>query len=216
MTTLGQRLSDLPGKHALFVVHLAKRRDRVSHLDAECRKHGLLPIVFPAFDGGLLYDAELRHSVRGRGEIGAYLSHLAILKMAQAMNLDFCTTAEDDFEFAPDLEPKLDKYWQAIPGDWQAIYFGGYHDQPPTVINEEVCQLRSTWALTFQILRRPLIDQLVEEAERRIFMAVDVHYAALMGQKPFYCSRSPLVGQTDSFSDTRGCDMNNDFIKVHV
>ncbi len=102
-------MSDAPCP--IFVINLDRSAARLENVTRQFRAAGLDFERIPGVDGRELPDAELarlcpdnsRHfyAPLGRGEIGCYLSHLRVLRIAQERRIGRFVVFEDDFELEP-------------------------------------------------------------------------------------------------------------------
>ena len=81
---------------------------------------------------------------QGHGAWGCLHSHTRIVHEAQHVNaarrgsnsglpIDSLLILEDDVIFQPDAAPRLDRFMQLVPADWDMIYLGGQHQKRPLV-----------------------------------------------------------------------------------
>jgi len=191
----------LLGSPEAYCVSLERRLDRRTHLAETLDRAEMHEVrLYPAFDASLL---NLWHPERVQGEVGCYLSHLALLKMARARRLPAITLLEDDIVFDPAFAAELKNFVLHLPDDWDALYFGGWHVEPAQPVNSFVNRLACTFGTTMVVFRAAAIRMLLEEADA-IRDQIDVYYGHFMSRLNFYAPPRAIAWQLEGFSDVRG------------
>ena len=131
------------------------------------------------------------------GEIGCVLSHVAICRVAYALDLAHVCVIEDDVEF---IESTV--FWAgwadflaSLPPDWLMLHAAGDAVAPetePVVLNEHVARVRQSYGTRFMVLTREaltvLINQPVTMCEPSDWML-----RPLFDTGRVYCPRQQLV-----------------------
>ncbi|HKP76657.1 MAG TPA: glycosyltransferase family 25 protein [Longimicrobiaceae bacterium] len=183
-----------------YCVSLERRLDRRARLaDALDQEVMHEVMVFPAFDAAVL---NLRHPERMRGEVGCYLSHLGLLKMARARRLPGITIMEDDIVFGPRFAAEFKNFVLHLPDDWDVLYFGGWHVHPPEPVNSYVHRLTCTFGTTMVVFRASAIRALLEHGDEMVDQ-IDVYYSRHMSRLKFYAPIHAIAWQAEGFSDVR-------------
>lgn len=194
---LGPRLElrNLLERFEWWIVNLDRRADRLVHARGQLARLGVhRPWRFQAFDGRRLGLASRRPDWVRPGAVGCYLSHLALLKQAQARRQP-CVVLEDDLLLAPDFEPAFEAFLQEVPEDWDVLLLsGGQHFRPPQPMGQHHSRLVGTWGTHMVILRLPAIDRLLEAADD-LDRPIDDFYSRMMGELKFYAPSRQLVTQ---------------------
>ncbi|HJW27409.1 MAG TPA: glycosyltransferase family 25 protein [Rhodocyclaceae bacterium] len=109
----------------LYVINLPSRADRRQEMDEQLNKLGLdlahplvhlFPAIRPEDEGGF-------PSIGARG---CFMSHLEVLRSAQARNLKRLLIVEDDLNFAADFNLRIiDLAERLAESDW-GFFYGGY------------------------------------------------------------------------------------------
>ena len=190
----------LLGSAEAYCVSLERRLDRRTRLAETLDAVELHEVMlYPAFDAAVL---NLHHPERVRGEVGCYLSHLGLLKMARARRLPALTLLEDDIVFAPAFAAELKNFVLHLPDDWDVLYFGGWHVHPPEPVNSFVHRLTCTFGTTMVVFRAAAIRALLEHADEMTDQ-IDVYYSRYMSELRFYAPTRAIAWQAEGFSDVR-------------
>lgn len=114
----------------IYVINLAARSDRRREMDEQLHLIGLnlahplvrlFTAVRPADAGGF----------PGLGARGCFMSHLNVLRSAQAGKLKRVLIFEDDLNFAADFNERIDTTVAGLAdGDW-GMFYGGYRVETP-------------------------------------------------------------------------------------
>jgi GR25 family glycosyltransferase involved in LPS biosynthesis len=196
----GPRLtaSDVLGRFECWIINLEHRPDRLAHTRRMLRRIGLAHAHrLQAFDGEKLELVSARPKPVRRGAIGCYLSHLALLKQAQARRVP-CIIVEDDLDLASDFELELGAFFEVVPEDWDVVLLPGRdHVREPTLLGPHHARLVATWGTAFTILRLPAIDRLLEDADA-LDRPIDDYYISHMPSLKFYSAARRIVSQADA------------------
>lgn len=107
-----------------YIVNLIERKDRRRQMEAMLRRVGL----DAAPEWATFYPAVRPGSADGFpscGARGCFMSHLEILKQAQAQNLKNVLIMEDDLEIDPRFKTSMDAFAKTLSAmDWTMVYFG--------------------------------------------------------------------------------------------
>lgn len=114
----------------IFIINLPSRTDRQAEIATQLKNIGL------SFAGGRveLFPAVRPDEAGGFPSIGArgcFMSHLAVLRMAQQLGLQRVAIFEDDLDFVADFNVRIQPLLLRLSSvDW-SIFYGGYHlDRP--------------------------------------------------------------------------------------
>jgi GR25 family glycosyltransferase involved in LPS biosynthesis len=109
----------------IYVINLPHRHDRRREIAEQLSEIGL------GFDspGIKLFEAVRPEAADGFPSVGArgcFLSHLGVLRDACSRGLERILIIEDDLNFVPDFNTRMDKVRLALEGiDW-SVFYGGY------------------------------------------------------------------------------------------
>lgn len=202
-------LQRLGGPEA-YAISLERRADRREALAAAVESVGMPGVmVFPAFDAAAL---DFQKGEMLRGEVGCYLSHLALLKLARARRISALALVEDDIVFTDAFAAEFKNFVLHLPDDWDVLYFGGWHLDPPLPVNSFVNRLTRTFGTTLVVFRESCIATILEGADE-VRDQIDVHYSRFMDRLNFYAPTRSIVYQTEGFSDVREIQMANAHIR---
>ena len=157
-----------------YLISLDRRQERRARALSELARAGIEKVkIFSAFDGrasGLVnptsYSARHQNgsTQMTMGEIGCYLSHLAILKMAKAKGVQSVAIFEDDIVFVSDARSRLSQFMKDVDPNWDILHFGHMHKYVPTVMeNQRVYRLNFTWCLQMMVYRKKAIEILLSD-----------------------------------------------------
>jgi SAM-dependent methyltransferase len=199
------------GTPEVYCISLSRRLDRHIQLGAALEAAGMEGVMrFPAFDAAVL---NLQHPERVRGEVGCYLSHLALLKTAHARGLPALAIMEDDIVFEESFPAAFKNFVLHLPDDWDALYFGGWHYLPAEPVNSFVNRLTCTYGTTMVVFRDRAIATLLEGADE-LREQVDIYYSRFMDRLKFYAPARAIAWQCEGFSDVREEYKTNTHVRV--
>jgi SAM-dependent methyltransferase len=203
---IGPRLTapDILERFEWWIVNLDRRPDRLAHATSQLARINVTnPHRFQAFDGSRLRLQSCRPDWVTKGAVGCYLSHLALLKQAQARRQP-CVIVEDDLLLSDDFSEQLDLFLAAVPESWDVLLLSaGEHCQPPKILGPNHVRLVGTWGTTMAVLRLPAIDRLLQEADG-LDRPIDDFYIRMMQELEFYAPSRKLVDQNWSLGTNVG------------
>lgn len=94
------------------------------------------------------------------GEIGCFLSHQALMRLAFSTNLSSICIIEDDVRFKENFVNDFEEFRSNVPWQWEMMHLSisAMHFEKPKPINGVVQQLQHTYGLQFCIYRRSAIQ----------------------------------------------------------
>lgn len=207
-----------------YCINLDRRPDRWEKCVDEFKKHDLMVERFSAKDGKGLY---LPYPFGS--ELGGSISHLNVIKKAKELNLENVLVLEDDVEFVPDLNTKLESIMTLLPTNWDMIYFGGNHIGGFSQVNEFFFKLNRSYAIQCYAVNSKFFDEIISYLGVRIndilsgkitlltsvptSVAADYFIADLHNTSNTYVIRPHLCWQKEDFSDIQEIVVNYDFLK---
>jgi hypothetical protein len=151
---------------------------------------------------------------KSRGAWGCYQSHVECLNLAFNRHPSGSVLIlEDDAKFVEDFDKLFPAFMATVPKDWDVIYLGGEHTQPPIVTITETEEFVPTVAVPRCVARshayivsdrvlpfliQHLRDNVVDEVDRIIWDFVSTGFLTV------YCPQAWLVGQAGGLSDLEG------------
>jgi len=131
---------------------------------------------FDAFDGERMQLSTLAGSAHGREgrpapqplkptELGCLLSHLAIVRAAEAFHIQTIAILEDDIQFSEDFCDHWEAFMAEVPADWIMIHGAGDHGGMPETampqpVSPLVCRVGQSYGTRFMLMRREAILRL--------------------------------------------------------
>jgi GR25 family glycosyltransferase involved in LPS biosynthesis len=109
----------------VFIINLERRKDRLDYIKLEMERAEIPDYhVYSAFDNTMLglLDQNGQTARLGRSFIGVYLSHLAVLKTALALNMNELMVFEDDIVVNNNFWNDVEALVKELPGDWDMLY----------------------------------------------------------------------------------------------
>lgn len=77
---------------------------------------------------------------RSKGAWGCLQSHTKLIEKVVEDKLNSVLIFEDDAVFVPNFKERANEFLAAVPSDWEILYFGGIHTEPPKLVNDKVCR----------------------------------------------------------------------------
>ena len=187
-------------------INLARRPDRWAKAQAQFQQHQIEVGRWDAVDGAAIQaPPHWRHSP---GAYGCSLSHLEAVREAKTRRYESLLIFEDDVELHPELRNLFPGLMAQVPGDWDAIYFGGIHRLQPAAAAANVVRLVETNSTYAYALRRTVFDAFLSINERS-HSPVDETAKVLQKQFKFYCFWPHLAWVARDFSDILGAEVNH-------
>lgn len=192
-----------------YVINLRKRPDRLrrffERLDA-CQWPFPRPEVFEAIEGDTVgTPSEFKE---GGGAFGCRSSHVTILQRCLMDGASNVLILEDDADIPVDFGDRWARFSEAVPDDWEGLWIGGQHIQPPAAVSAGVVRCTDAERTHAYIARSRFMRALHER-----WAGSDVHIDWRMRnwqhQFRVYAPASDwapswLVGQDGDRSDIRG------------
>ncbi len=187
----------------IFVVNLDRRVDRMESIQKQANELSITINRFPAFDGSILTTKPGKPPYKGwstisMGNYGNVLSQRAIIQKALSNDWESVLILEDDASF--DTKDKIDEYLEAVPKNWDMIYFGGNHQSP--LQRMDMLVGKCTYTLTAHAvgIRNTMYEHILH-ATRNLNVPIDLSYAELHRTYNAYSSIRNLATQIAGYSD---------------
>ena len=189
---------------AAFLINLERRKDRLELAEAELQKWNLCGVErVEAVDGKTLP----QHPSINFGALGLYHTHLNIIRYAKEQGFKSVLILEDDCFFREGIK-ELDEYMKALPNDWEILYFGAHHIQPPDRVNERIVRNVQAFTTHSIAIRDSLFQRIINDLENGLSsldMQLDLYYSSRLQTTVSTYSFFPNVtGQFSSYSDIEG------------
>lgn len=191
----------------IYCINLADRQDRWQHVTNEFNKIGCTVERFDGIDGRVIpqpQDARINP-----GEVGAYLSHMYLLKNIIDNNIKTALIFEDDVVFCNNFNEKFESFYKQLPEDRTLVYVSGnYSIYNPNVtiqqVTENIFSTIGTLALHAYFLdletAKIIYDLLINNYPKE---PVDDAFIAYHKIAPTYVFKPNLVYQKPDYSNTR-------------
>lgn len=134
------------------------------------------------------------------------LSHLTAVKKARDLGAPSVLIFEDDCLFDPNFVAKFPEYARQVPADWDMLFLGGYHFEPPVAVSRNVVRAVATLTAHAYAVRQSIYADFIELNENPPAI-VDRNNTILQKRFNCYCCEPNLVGQSAGYSDLMGEEM---------
>ena len=195
----------------IVCINLDRRPDRWRRVRARFARHGIRPVErFAAVDGSRV---ALPQVWEGRGgAYGCLRSHLDVVAAARADRNADLLVFEDDVEFAPDLGPRFERAMAQLPDDWDILYLGGIHTNPPCPVGDSVARVSRTLSTFAYAIRARAFDAFLE-IEPSLPDPVDDQLTRIQGRLRCYCIFPHVAWVESDHSDIQGREDNHWYIR---
>ena len=153
-----------------------------------------------------------RFNTKSPNEFGASMSHYTVIKTALEEGVQNLFVFEDDVLFRKDFNEKFDKYFDALPEDWDMflLYSFMYKLQPQNVrVNSRWIKSYDSWSLMSYGMNRKAMERYIAEQDY-FFRIADLASFQMQGKDlniysavPTLCIPNQQLG-----SNIRGDNMN--------
>ena len=199
----------------LVCINLDRRVDRWDECKKQFEFHNLQVKRFSAFDG-----TDIMHHELKSGEIGAFLSHLEVIKYAKEQGLKNILIMEDDVEFCEDVNKSFFQRKKELP-KWDFLYFGAnttlnnIHMNPsksPTKVTNNIYRMKEGYTTHCYAVDSSVYDRLLTFHEN-VTQPIDVLYSSILEEYRSYVFHPPLAWQRPGYSDIEEAHTNHEFLK---
>lgn len=182
-------------------INLNKRTDRWEKMMSRFAQHNIEQVVrFPALDGKSL---DLPSSWNySPGAYGCLRSHLAVIEEARARGRQSVLILEDDTVFDPQLNTRFAEGVTQLPQDWDMVFFGGLHGEPPSRVSPNIMRVTYSLSTYAYALKHTIYDGFIE-VNRKSRKVLDENTRSLQGQFNCYCFMPHLAWVEEDYSDVR-------------
>jgi hypothetical protein len=192
-------------------INLDRRPERWERMQARFAEVGLGAVErFPAVEGGdLQLPADWPESA---GAYGCLQSHLAVVRQARAQGRESVLIMEDDVLFAPGFHEEFVERVRGLPDDWDMLFFGCLHHDPPAPVAPGIGRLRASFSTFMYAVRQSVYDAFIF-LNTRARCAVDRNNWRLQRRFNCYCFMPHLAWVDDSYSDAQGVAASHWYIR---
>lgn len=164
---------------------------------------------FPAVDGNAGMPASWPYS---SGAYGCLQSHLAVVREARAQKRESLLIMEDDVIFADGFHEQFQERVRTLPADWDMLYFGCLHYEPPEPAAPGFGRLRLSFSTFMYAVHRKVYDAFIFLNQRQRH-PVDRNNLFLQKRFRCYCFMPHLAWVDDSYSDAQGVPCTHWYIR---
>jgi glycosyl transferase, family 25 len=192
-------------------INLDRRPEKWKRMESRFAQLDLQPVErFSAVDG-----SKMQIPVTWPESPGAYgclQSHLSIVMKARAEGRESVLIIEDDVLFDDRFHEKFRERVQNLPENWDMLFFGCLHHDPPVLVASGIGRLRGSFS-TFMYAVRHTVYEAFVRLNSRAKQAVDRNNTILQRLFNCYCFIPHLAWVDDSYSDAQGVHTNHWYIK---
>ena len=187
-------------------INLDRRPERWAAMTESFETFGIRSVErLSAVDGESLTVPE-RFSHLRPVDYACTLSHLRAVKEARERGSSSVLIFEDDCLFDPDFVDKFPQYMRQVPADWDMLFLGGYHFEPPAPVCVNIVRAVTTLTTHAYAVRQSIYAEFIELNENPPAI-VDRNNTILQKKFNCYCCEPNLVGQLAGYSDLMGKEM---------
>ena len=192
-------------------INLDRRPERWERMQARVAAAGVGAVKrFPAVDGGGVgVPASWPFS---SGAYGCLQSHLAVVREARAQKQESVLIMEDDVVFADGFHDEFQERVRGLPGDWDMLFFGCLHNEPPEPAAPGLGRLRISFSTFMYAVRQSVYDAFIFLNQRERY-PVDKNNLFLQRRFRCYCFLPHLAWVDDSYSDAQGVPCTHWYIR---
>jgi glycosyl transferase, family 25 len=146
------------------------------------------------------------------GAYGCLQSHLAVVREARARERESILIMEDDVVFADGFHEKFQDRVRSLPADWDMLFFGCLHYEPPEPAAPGLGRLRISFSTFMYAVRRTVYDAFIFLNQRERY-PVDRNNLFLQKRFRCYCFMPHLAWVDESYSDAQGVPCTHWYIR---
>lgn len=182
-------------------INLERRSDRWQRMQTRFAHHGIRDVArFEALDGLSIPIPATWDDVPG--SYACLRSHLAVVENAFINRSSSVLIIEDDVIFHPDLGRVFSEYIKELPDDWDMLFFGALHGEPPTPVTEHIVKLTHSLSTYTYALKHTIYEAFID-LNRQALTVLDENTRALQKQFNCYCFMPHLAWVEEDYSDVR-------------
>jgi glycosyl transferase family 25 len=146
------------------------------------------------------------------GAYGCLQSHLLVVRRARAEGRESVLIIEDDVLLDERFHEKFNERVQNLPENWDMLFFGCLHHDPPVSVASGIGRLRGSFSTFMYVVRHTAFDAFIR-LNSRAKQAVDRNNTILQRLFNCYCFLPHLAWVDDSYSDAQGLRTRHWYIK---
>lgn len=147
-----------------YCINLKQRPDRKEAVWKEFKKHNLHVDLWEATcwkDVIVPDDSIKRHEYNASGILACAMSHVALIKHAKELNLDYITIFEDDIVLSDNFAEKI-QYIESVPDNWDMFYLGCHSYVKIPTIYQDIYQVDVAAGTYGYIVKNTLYDFILD------------------------------------------------------
>ena len=198
----------------VYYINLEERKDRKELVESELTR---MKWKYKRFNAIRLED----------GRAGCSMSHLKLLEMARAENLEYIVIVEDDIQFTnPEkynfMLSEFKRFMTANKEDYDVLLLAGNLRPPFRRVNDLIYRISKSWTTTGYIVKRHYYDSLIQNIKEGINLLmnnpsingqyeIDSYWQQLQAKDTWYILAPRTVTQRPNFStiENRYTDYND-------
>lgn len=199
----------------IYCINLDSRTDRWKKCSEQFEKMDLSVERFSAIDKNNIYNP----TQLSDGQYACALSHLGVMQMAKAQNLNNILIFEDDVVLSNNISEVFEKNIKSVPDDWIMLYLGGSHLNGTVHVEHDVYRMNASLTTHAYALKGVVLDALANNIENWFTtwpQPLDVYYSALHRSNPCYLIQDGLAQlswQDSGFSDIENAVVDYTWLK---
>ena len=205
-------------------INLAERKDKRGKMQKKFDELEIVPEWYTAVQYGFvpkiiepIVKSRTSHfNISQPYEIGAALSHYAVIKQALLEECESIVVFEDDVKFHKDFNTKLDSYLDDLPQHWDMMLFYSfmYHLLPENErISKRWMKSFRAWSLMAYVMNRDMMEEYIKRQDQFFTISDAVTYKLqeegnykIYSAVPALCFPETALG-----SNIRGHNMNYEY-----
>jgi glycosyl transferase, family 25 len=192
-------------------INLDRRPERWKRMESRFSAFNLGPVErFAAVDGSKMPIPS--NWPESPGAYGCLQSHLSIVRKARAEGRESVLIIEDDVLLDEGFHEKFTARVQNLPRNWDMLFFGCLHHDPPDPVASGIGRLRGSFSTFMYAVRHTVYDAFIR-LNSRDKQAVDRNNTILQRLFHCYCFLPHLAWVDDSYSDAQGLQTSHWYIK---
>lgn len=182
-------------------INLERRSDRWQRMQVRFAHHGIRDVArFEALDGLSIPIPSTWDDFPG--SYACLRSHLAVVENAYKSRSSSVLIIEDDVIFHPDLRRVFSEYIKELPDDWDMLFFGALHGEPPTPVTKHIVKLTHSLSTYAYALKHTIYEAFID-LNRQLLTVLDENTRALQKEFNCYCFMPHLAWVEEDYSDVR-------------
>ncbi|HKE55886.1 MAG TPA: glycosyltransferase family 25 protein [Pyrinomonadaceae bacterium] len=192
-------------------INLDRRPDRWRQMQHKFAEQGINSVQrFPAVDGSnVTRPPTWAHTP---GAYGCLLSHVQVVREAQALGVSSVLVFEDDVVFADQLEQKFSLCIDQVPSNWDILYLGAIHKEEPIKVTDSIARITNAYSTYAYVLRDTVFESFIA-LNTKTGAELDNNSFILQQQFNCYCFLPHLAWVETDYSDAQERLVNHWYLR---